>query len=253
MLTEKGITHPVVVKLGGSIVTRKDTPYTPNKEAIDKLAEILSGYYRNNGQLILVHGGGSYGHYAVEEARRRKGVLDVVDVAQVQKRMLELSVIIASSLIEHGLPISIHPAHTLCKNENDCCFDVIIEDLSNGLVPMTYGDIIATDKGYKIISGDDLTLWLASTTGSRRILFVMDQPGVLDKTGKVMEKVTPHTLGEVGSIMKKEIVDVTGGIAKKLESALEFVVDHDVEVRIVDIDGLKEILSGGKAGTIITK
>ncbi len=252
MISEGGISHPIVIKMGGSIITFKDKPYTPNLNAIRKIAKILSQTIEEGGQLILVHGGGSYGHYAVTEANQRKGILDQLDVARVQHKMLELSQLITEIFLDEGLPVSVHPAHTLCRNLKDCCFNVIIEDISNGLVPMTYGDIIYTERGYKIISGDDLALLIASTVGSRKVLFVMSEPGLLDKEGKVIKRLTPTRLEDV-HYGDSSGFDVTGGIKRKVQSALDFVMNHDIEIRMLDIDGLEKVLKGGEAGSLVSR
>ncbi len=54
-----------ILKLGGSVVTHKDRPRTPNTEAITRLAtEVATAGPR---RLIMVHGGGSYGHPLAKE------------------------------------------------------------------------------------------------------------------------------------------------------------------------------------------
>ena len=55
-----------ILKLGGSVVTLKDRPRTPNTEAITRLAtEVATAGPR---RLIIVHGGGSYGHPLVRHS-----------------------------------------------------------------------------------------------------------------------------------------------------------------------------------------
>ena len=252
MIPDKGIIHPIIIKLGGSVITIKNKPYTPNIKAIEELANIISNYVKRHDQAVLVHGGGSYGHYAVAEARDKRGVLNNLDIAHVQFRMLELSLTIARKFIEAGVPVSIHPAHTLCSGYANCCFNDIIEDLTNGLIPMTYGDILATDRGHRIISGDDLALWIASTLGAKKVIFVMDKPGVLDETGQPIRFLSPSKPAQILNI-ENEGFDVTGGIERKIKLSFEFIENYDIEIRLVDINGLKKILKGEEAGTLITK
>ena len=52
----------VLVKLGGSLITRKDRPDTARREVIARLAaEIAEAWPRVAGSLVLGHGSGSFG------------------------------------------------------------------------------------------------------------------------------------------------------------------------------------------------
>ncbi|MDW3626632.1 MAG: hypothetical protein QOK72_08305, partial [Nitrososphaeraceae archaeon] len=50
----------VIIKLGGSVITFKEKPLSANYKAINNISKILS---KLEIPLIIVHGGGSYGHY----------------------------------------------------------------------------------------------------------------------------------------------------------------------------------------------
>src|SRR5215813_4617163 len=49
-----------LIKLGGSVITNKQIPLSANLTAISRIAKCLSLIKK---PMILVHGGGSYGHY----------------------------------------------------------------------------------------------------------------------------------------------------------------------------------------------
>jgi len=244
----KELVEPIVIKLGGSVITIKEKPYTVNHDAIKRLSKIIFTNYSAGKRLVLVHGGGSFGHTAVSEISQRKGILDVIDVAFVQYKMLELATIITKAFIDEGIPVTLYPGHVLCRKSADCNFELLYEDLENGLVPMTYGDIVYGDRGYAIISGDDLAFWISSALGARKIYFVTSKPGVLDKEGQIIRRVT--NIDQVSDLGIKGY-DVTGGMKKKVHAALEYSSNHDVEIRILDIDGLEKVLGGGEAGSII--
>ncbi len=55
----------VVVKLGGSVITNKDKPLSPNFANIRLISRQISRAISSNDKLrlILIHGGGSFGHY----------------------------------------------------------------------------------------------------------------------------------------------------------------------------------------------
>ena len=50
----------ILIKLGGSIITNKEKPLSVRGETIDNLAKSLK---KIKEPIIIVHGGGSYGHY----------------------------------------------------------------------------------------------------------------------------------------------------------------------------------------------
>ena len=50
----------ILIKLGGSIITNKEKPLSPRRKTIDNLAKSLR---KIEEPMIIVHGGGSYGHY----------------------------------------------------------------------------------------------------------------------------------------------------------------------------------------------
>ena len=50
----------ILIKLGGSIITNKEKPLSPRRKTIDN---ILKEIGKIKEPVILVHGGGSYGHY----------------------------------------------------------------------------------------------------------------------------------------------------------------------------------------------
>ena len=54
------MTRTLLIKLGGSVITIKDRALTPNIQAIERLSHVLA---RLSESLIIVHGGGSFGHY----------------------------------------------------------------------------------------------------------------------------------------------------------------------------------------------
>ena len=50
----------ILIKLGGSIITNKEKPLSARKKTIDNLSKSLK---KIKEPIIIVHGGGSYGHY----------------------------------------------------------------------------------------------------------------------------------------------------------------------------------------------
>jgi len=102
-----------VVKLGGSAITVKSSPETVNWESLSRVVSALASFVRSGGRLIVVHGGGSFGHYAVDRLQRERGSLGPLEVAEVQRAMLVLAMAVISELTGAGVPATLHPAHTL--------------------------------------------------------------------------------------------------------------------------------------------
>ncbi|HET7144356.1 MAG TPA: hypothetical protein VFI68_10085, partial [Anaerolineales bacterium] len=66
----------VFLKLGGSLITDKDKPYTPRLDKLKDLAlEIKAALDSNPGLLLILgHGSGSFGHTAAKKYGTRNGV-----------------------------------------------------------------------------------------------------------------------------------------------------------------------------------
>jgi len=242
----------LVVKLGGSLITEKDKPYTIAWDRLARAARIIGSYYSRHAEeglrLVVVHGGGSFGHYAVHEARK-KLVIDQLDVARIQLVMNELAINVARSLIDEGIPATIIPGHTICPRKKDRCnLSLLVDNVVRGMVPLTYGDGIY-DEGVVIISGDDLAILAASAINADCLVFVSNVPGVLDEKGEVIPQVS--STRQVPILAGAEF-DQTGGMKAKVEKALSFSREYeDMRIFIVDLEGLEKLLSGDRAGTLI--
>ncbi|MFN3762874.1 MAG: hypothetical protein ACK4WK_06715, partial [Anaerolineae bacterium] len=70
------MTERVFLKLGGSLITDKSSPYTPRPEVIRRLAEEVREALeaRPDLELVVGHGSGSFGHAAAAPYGTRQGV-----------------------------------------------------------------------------------------------------------------------------------------------------------------------------------
>jgi isopentenyl phosphate kinase len=66
----------IFIKLGGSLITKKDVPYTARYDIIQQFAkelkEIISK--RQDVQFVLGNGAGSFGHYPVIKHNLKNGI-----------------------------------------------------------------------------------------------------------------------------------------------------------------------------------
>src|SRR3990172_434782 len=66
----------IFLKLGGSLITDKDSPYTPRLDKLADLAgQIAAVFAETPGlRLVLGHGSGSFGHTAASKYGTREGI-----------------------------------------------------------------------------------------------------------------------------------------------------------------------------------
>src|ERR1041385_6792132 len=90
-----------LVKLGGSVVTYKDRPLAANTDAIGSIANVLA---RLETPVIVVHGGGSFGHHwsVKYDMHTRPAPYDTHGVSVVHESMVALNQIIVNALIRTG-------------------------------------------------------------------------------------------------------------------------------------------------------
>ena len=246
-----GKCRSMVVKLGGSAITDKRVKHAVKEESLKRLAGILADYWKGGGRLAIVHGGGSFGHFEVQEILKTKDVLDPQDAPRIQLSMLELSLIVARELIAKGIPVVVHPPHTMCRSGSlgSCNLEPVLASYNLDLVPLVYGDAIPTEDGVRIISGDDLAAAIASLLRAKCLVYVIEEPGILDKSGSVIP-----VLSSIEQLEEREEegrVDVTGGIRKKLMSALE-ASKEEITVVVTNTDGLERIVKGEEPGSVGT-
>ncbi len=243
-----------MVKLGGSLATVKDRGFTPNINWLRRVARVLASLPHS---LLIVVGGGSYGHYAVA-ASREAGAEPQDTVATVAAAMLELALLVADVLQDAGLRPLVYPPHAFCKPEGlkpNCNWSYAAKALETGLTPVTYGDIYPAKGGYGIVSGDELAAEAACSLGAGRVVYLSNVPGVLDGSGKTIPVLGRKELelilsrGTVGGSASG--VDVTGGMRRKLEAILANSCPG-LEALIVDgrePEELPKLLAAGAGGT----
>ncbi len=237
-----------VVKLGGSLVTDKRRPRVVNWASLSKAALQLAEYYRLGGRLALIHGGGSFGHASVAELGGKKS-LNPNTAGVVQLDMLRLAVAVADVLQSHGVPVTIHPPHSICGCR-ECNFERLLADYRLGTVPLTYGDVVLCDGEASILSGDRLARLLAVELDVDCVVYAGREPGVRGPDGRILGVLDvtggiPGWLGGAGGF------DQTGGMAAKIMEAAG--IPRGVTVRIVGVEAIREALVEGRGGTLIVR
>ena len=93
----------VVVKLGGSVVTDKASPFTYRGNAVISLSKEMAA---SQLRLVVVHGGGSFGHPVAKQyglSSRASSVWSAEGVSRTRAAMFRLNKLVCSSMSEAGL------------------------------------------------------------------------------------------------------------------------------------------------------
>jgi isopentenyl phosphate kinase len=240
----------IVVKLGGSVVTEKDTPETVDEAALARAAGSLAAV---DDDLVVVHGGGSFGHHFAERhgVSRTRGTEDYEAVAAIHDAMRRLDDAVLDAL--HAEDVPAVPVHPFSAGFRNAVADLVFPTgqvrtlLREGFVPVLHGDVVGHEgKGATVLSGDELVVELAERLDARRVGLVSAVPGVLDPDGEVVERVTSFA-DVADAIGGSESTDVTGGMARKVEELLAL----DAPATIFDLDGLDAFVAEEPVGTRI--
>ncbi|TSA18115.1 MAG: gamma-glutamyl kinase [Nitrosopumilales archaeon] len=208
----------ILIKLGGSVITNKQKPLTPNISAINKIAIQLK---KVREPIIIVHGGGSFGHYwsVRYDMHTKPAKYSKKGVAVVKNSMIELNKIILDSFLKNKLnPYCLPPTDFMF---GDKAITKKVKEISriakDGLVPVSYGDVLwhGQNKFY-ILSGDRIMGILAKVLKPRLAIFVLNVDGVYSdmKTKKLL-----HEIKGQKTAISKVGMDVTGGMARKIKEA----------------------------------
>jgi len=220
---------PTILKLGGSVITRKEKPLTPNTPMIRRLAKEISE--ANVSPLVIIHGGGSFGHPIAKEHGIKGGYKDpsqIIGFSKTHLAMLTLNRLVVASLINHNIPaVGVQPSSIVISKSGRIHF---MEDkplkklLDMGFVPVLHGDtVLDSEIGFTILSGDQLAAFLAIELGAGRIIMGIDVNGLYTADPKVDPSATliSHiTLRELKRLQHKirgaKVTDVTGGMLGKV-------------------------------------
>ncbi len=259
---------PIILKIGGSVVTDKSKPFSIRRKIIRRISEEVATAIKSGcPPLVIVHGGGSFGHpvaqrYGIHQGFREKAqLIGFVETVQAMRR---LSDVIIENLQASGVSaLPLQPsAITLQKGGRiSTMFSGIIEKaLAMGVTPVLWGDaVLDEEKGFSILSGDQIVSRLSALLSPSKIVFGTDVDGICPsdpkKTGAKpfgeltrdeLERITMQSSGSNG-------VDVTGGMRGKLQ---EIIAITSVGIEVVVMNALKagnvlRALLGGKVGTLV--
>jgi isopentenyl phosphate kinase len=240
----------VVLKLGGSVITRKSEPETIAESALDAAAEAVAG---TDEDVVVVHGGGSFGHHHADRhgVSTTDGTDDAVAVADVHDAMKRLNDAVVDQLQDHGVSaVPVHPFSLASRDEDGALSlptDGIEAMLGEGFVPVLHGDMVVhSGDGATVLSGDELVVALGRALPVDRVGLCSAVPGVLDSADEVIPRI--EDFGEVADVLgASDATDVTGGMAAKVRTLL----DLPVPAVVFGLDDLDGFLAGSAPGTVV--
>jgi len=234
----------IVVKLGGSVITKKHEGVREvDQKVLDILSSEISRALKESAlQVLIVHGAGPYGHVPAKKyglAEGFKSVDQIPGIVETRLGMEELNRIVVSSLANAGVnAVAFQPSAAIMLDDgriNDFDVSIVRKMLELRLVPVGYGDVLTDVRtGFKILSGDQLTAYLAKMIGADLVVMVGDYDGVFEGEPGESEQIKELTRGNIDSFEfgAGKGADVTGGFKRKLEELLEL-ADAGIATRIV--------------------
>ncbi|HZE87836.1 MAG TPA: isopentenyl phosphate kinase [Methylomirabilota bacterium] len=233
------------IKLGGSVITDKKNPYSPNQDSIRRIAQELKKIKK---PLLIAHGVGSFAHTSAQKYGGKNGYTNKWGIAKVTHDVQAINQIVMEIFLEEGLSaVFFSPRSFLIAKKGKlqkAFFDPIVEAISQQLIPVICGDVIwDTMQKTTIFSGETTLNILCRYLQKQqfviaKIIQLTDVDGVLDKHRNVIPEIMKENWPEIKKVIfKNDIVDVTGGMAHKVENALTM-AQSGIETWIVN--GKKE-------------
>jgi isopentenyl phosphate kinase len=225
-----------LIKLGGSVVTFKDRPLVANAVAIDSISRVLAQLEM---PAIIVHGGGSFGHYwSVKYGMQtRPASYDAHGVSVVHESMIALNQIIVNSMIGAGLnPYGMPPSvFTAGHKPVAAKIKQVYAMAKSKVMPVMFGDVVHMQGAkYSILSGDALMTILAKVLRPSRVVFATNVDGIY-KDMASRELVREVQMGGRKSFEFSKAVgaDVTGGMQRKVTEAFK-IASYGMDVLMVN-------------------
>ncbi len=250
----KKLDEITVLKLGGSLITEKNSPLSIREDVIDNAIKQI---IESKSKLILVHGGGSYGHpiakkYSISGGLNPSIQSQVLGLSETHEAMNELNTIIVKKFLQKKQPIlSIQPSSTFFKDSRNIftrSIELVKSCLDLGVLPVFYGDIIFEKRqSFSIISGDQIIFELCKNLNDYKIdkvIFAIEQDGLFILKGEagrekaqLAQELESENIKDIKLANLGDKIDVTGGIKGKLE-IIGKICELNIPVQI--INGLRE-------------
>ena len=235
----------VVLKIGGSVITDKTKPFTYREDVVRRIGTEIFRCWPT--PLILIHGGGSFGHPIAKQYEVSKGYRELRQLegfVKTMQAMRDLNTRVVQSLIDSGIGAVGMPASLLFVTRKGvietALLDTLFAALDLGVIPVTCGDVVFDrEKKFTVISGDNIAVYLARRLKAKRLVFAIDVDGVyeIDRATGERRLVEQLDRRKHSTLLYQEVDDVTGGLFNKVDEAFNAVNDG---IEVVIVNGLVE-------------
>jgi isopentenyl phosphate kinase len=262
-----------LIKLGGSLITDKNTPKSVRLPILERLLSEIKVVMTQSPEtlFILGHGSGSFAHYPAAQYGTAHGFRDntsAFGMAVTQDSAARLNRIVVEKALEKQLPaVSFYVSNTVVTQQekiHSFYLDALETYLNHQLLPVITGDVLPdTDQGCMIWSADTILPFLGLELQKKgwqvnQLLHVTQTNGVWknptgDQDG-FFEIINGKNLSTVKQAMGVTSgTDVTGGMWTKIQEAHQLAL-QGVPSQIItgEIAGnMSKALAGEHVGTII--
>ncbi|MCZ2128542.1 MAG: isopentenyl phosphate kinase family protein [Anaerolineales bacterium] len=260
----------VFLKLGGSLITDKNRPYTARTEKLAQLAQEIKSALdaKPTLKILLGHGSGSFGHVAAKKHGTREGVRareQWLGFVEVRYQAAELNRLVVQALLDAELPaLPFPPSASILADERKASknnVDILRRALDANLLPVVYGDVaFDATLGGTILSTEDIFAAYVPHFAPKRILLAGLEAGVWEDfpaRTKLLKQIRPSAdLAARGGIQGSASADVTGGMKSKVEEMLALVqANEGLSAQIFSAEergALTRALRGENMGTLLT-
>ncbi|MEM1944448.1 MAG: isopentenyl phosphate kinase [Nitrososphaerota archaeon] len=235
----------VILKLGGSVITDKSSKFSFREDVVTRVAREVARCWPT--PLVVIHGGGSYGHPIAREYNLSTGFREqrqLEGFVKTIQAMRELNRLVTETMIHVGIGAVGMPASLLFITSNTVIqtahLDMLFASLELGVIPVTCGDAVFDRvRRFTILSGDSIAVYLARALKARRLVFAVDVDGVYEYDRETGEGRLLETLDyrRHATLIYRDVGDVTGGMFEKVETAFEA---HRAGVEVFLVNGLVE-------------
>lgn len=242
----------IILKLGGSIITNKDSKESEvDFESLKRIAlEIKSSLNNSPKELIIVHGAGSFGHppakkYKIgEKFDKSEFPQKRIGFCKTQNEVKKLNMLLCETFIDEGLPVVAIPASSFITATNKRIthgdLDSFKKYLNKGFIPVIYGDVVLDDElEICVISGDQLIQYIAMNLNPDKVVLATDVDGVYNKNPKIHEDAIFFdkfsSIEDLETLEGTTNVDVTGGMVGKIKELL-YLADLGIESKIINAE-----------------
>lgn len=203
--------------MGGSVITDKSKPFSYRPDVVSALSEEIAS---SDEKVVVVHGGGSYGHVMAKQHGLSSDAVEApaVGVAQTRGAMYDLNRLICKTMMEYKLnPYPFSPFDAVNRSGKVQVASWLRGLLKEGLTPITFGDVTLTSAGFKVLSGDVIVQELAKALKPERCVFALDVDGVYEGNSRVI--IPELSPSKIRRMSVEAAADATGGMKLKLDVA----------------------------------